>query len=265
MEARLDSPGEGTYVQGTMSTTSDSSRRYSDDEVQQLLKRAAELETEAPSVPAIRDGPTLEEVESIASEAGINPDLVRQAARELDSSSGGVTVLAPQTSGFLGGPTVFELQRVVRGEASQATLERLVPHLQRAADGLGHPSLMGRTLSWQSEDSSKMRTLQVTVSVGRGETRLSVEERYSNLAWGLHGGIIGGGGLGTGLGVGLGVGLGALGSAAFATLFPLGALVGAWALARGVYRSMVGARMRTLAKLMNEMVATVEDGLDENP
>jgi hypothetical protein len=165
----------------------------------------------------------------------------------------------------LGAPTVFELERVVRGEAAQGTLERLVPHIQRAADGVGHPSLMGKTLTWQSEDASKTRALLVTVSVGREETRLSIEERYGNLAGALFGGIVGGGGTGIGLGVGLGVGLGALGSALFATLFPVIALGGTWALARGIFRSSVHNRMRKLTKLMNELVAAVEDGLEEVP
>ncbi|MCJ7627270.1 MAG: hypothetical protein MUO50_02665, partial [Longimicrobiales bacterium] len=155
-----------------------------------------------------------------------------------------------------------ELERTVRGEVSPSVLERLVGPLQRASNGMGHPSLLGKTLTWQSEDSSKTRTLQVTVSVGRGETRLSIEERYGNLAGALFGGIRGGGGTGLGLGVGMGVGLGALGSPLFAILFPIGVMGGAWALARGIFRNSVYGRMRILTKLMNEMVATVEDGLE---
>ncbi len=73
---------------------------------------------------------------------------------------------------------------------------------------------------------------------------------------------MGGGGTGLGLGVGMGVGLGALGSPAFAILFPIGVMGGAWALARGIFRNSVHGRMRILTKLMNEMVATVEDGLE---
>ena len=239
------------------------SRRYSDEEVQRLLTRAAELESQGISLPARVSGPSLAEIEAIASEAGINPDLIRQAARELDSPSGGVTVLTPQSSAFLGAPTVFELERTVPGEAPQSVLERLVPLIQRAADGVGHPALLGKTLTWQAQDASKMRTLQVSASVGRGETRLSIEERYGAMAGAYFGGIMGGGGTGLGLGVGFGVGLGALGSAAFTVLFPLAAMGGAWALARGIFRTSVHGRMRILTKLMNEMVATVEDGLED--
>lgn len=248
-----------------MTTDPGSSRRYTDDEIRRLLKRAAELEREKPALPARVDGPTLAEIESIAAEAGMNPALVRQAARELDSPSAGITVLAPPSNTFLGAPTVFELEQVVRGEAEQDTLERLVPLLQRAADGMGHPSLMGKTLTWQSEDASKTRALLVTVSAGRRETRINIEERYGNLAGALFGGIVGGGGTGLGFGVGFGVGLGALGSALFATVFPFVALGGTWALARGIFRHSVHNRMRKLTRLMNELVATVEDEVRDRP
>ena len=251
------------YVCFTMTSDLGPSRRYSDDEVRHLLERAADLETEAPSLPATVDGPTLGELESIASEAGMDPALVRRAATELDSASSGTGLVASPSSAFLGAPTVFELDRTVRGEVDPSVLERLVPLIRRAADGAGHHSLFGKELSWQSQSSSKLRALEVTVSVGRGETWLRIEERYEDLAWSLFGGIIGGVGGGMGLGVGLGVGLGALGSAAFAILFPLGAIGGAWALARGIYRVPVHRRMKALTQLMNEMVATVEDELED--
>ena len=122
------------YVSLNMTPDPSPSRRYSDDEVQRLLKRAADLETEAPSLLAKVDGPTLGELEAIASEAGINPALIRHAARELDSPH------APQSSAFLGAPAVFRLEETVRGEVDPSVLERLVPLIQRAADGVGQPS-----------------------------------------------------------------------------------------------------------------------------
>jgi hypothetical protein len=215
-------------------------------------------------VPAKVKGPTLADLESIASEAGIDPTLVRRAAQELDSPTGGFPAVSPKATGILGAPLVFELQRTVPGEVDNSVLERLVPHIQRVAEGIGHPSLMGQTLSWQSESPQKLRILQVSATVGRGETRLSIEERYSNMAQNLYGGIMGGGGVGVGLGVGLGVGIGALGSVAFAIGFPILVLGGSFALSRAIYQSSVRGRMRALTKLMNEMVATVEDGLKED-
>jgi hypothetical protein len=237
-----------------MTSDTNPSRRYTDEEVRQLLNRAAELEAEGTTLPAKVTGPTLAELEGIASEAGINPALIRQAANELDSPTVGFPAVTPDASGVLGAPLAFELQRTVPGEVPNSTLERLVPLIQRVAEGVGHPSLLGRTLSWQSESPQKLRMLQISASVGRGETRLSIEERYGNMA---------GGGLGVGMPVGLGVGLGALGSVAFAVAFPIFAMGASFALSRAIFRNSVRGRMLALTKLMNEMVATVEEGSAE--
>ena len=239
-----------------MATDDGSHRHYSDEEVQALLERAAQLESQGTALPAPARGTTLEELEAIASEAGIDSSLIRQAARELDSPLGRSP--ARQTGpavAFLGAPLANELVRTVAVEASRETLESLVPIIQMAADGIGQPSLMGRTLTWQGRDSARSRTLQVTVSVGRGETRLAIEERYGELAGGLFGGMV----LGGGSGVGLGVGLGALGSVLFATVFPIAAFGSFYGLSRLIYKRAVSGRYNKLIRLMEEMVAAVED------
>ncbi len=248
-----------------MTPPGDETRRYSDEEVRRLLQRAAELESEDRSLPAPSQGPTLADLEAIASEAGINPVLLRQAARELEGVGGRSASPPSRSAALLGAPVTVEMERVVRGEIPDTVLERLLPAIQRAADGVGQPSVLRRTLTWQSADPQKMRILQVAVSVGRGETRLFIEERYGSLAGGLFGGILGGVGGGVGLGVGLGVGIGALGSALFATLFPLAAMGGAYAIARTAYKGTVQGRTRALNRLMDEMLAIVEDGLGDGP
>lgn len=239
-------------------------RRYTDEEVRQLLLRASELESQSTRLPTPADGPTLSDLEVIASEAGLDPALLRKAAQELDVDRTGAPPAAGSAGSlFLGAPHTLEYDRAVPGEASNALLEALVPLIQRAAGGMGQPSLMGRTLSWVSADPQRTRVLQISVSARRGETRIAVQERYGNLAGALFGGIMGGVGGGVGMGVGMGVGLGALGSVLFASLFPPAVVGGSYLLARFIFRRTVHGRMRDLAGLMEELVATVEDGLEE--
>jgi len=123
---------------------------------------------------------------------------------------------------------------------------------------------MGRTLTWTSSDPQRTSILQVSVSVRRGETRIVVQERFGNLAGALFGGIMGGVGGGVGMGVGMGVGLGALGSVLFASLFPPAVIGGSYLLARSLFRRTVQRRMRDLKGLMDDLVATVEDGMEEH-
>jgi len=65
-----------------------SNRIFSEDEVQQLIKRAAELEVErnVPGRSSQENGLTIDELKKIASETGLDPQLIEQAAAEMDTS-----------------------------------------------------------------------------------------------------------------------------------------------------------------------------------
>lgn len=252
MSLRSDSPGRGAE------------RRYTDEEVQRLLQRASELESQGTALTPRVEGPTLRDLETIAAEAGMDPALLRQAARELDSPAGHAPPASSVGSVLLGAPPSLEFERTVPGEATNSLLEAMLPAIQRAAGVVGQPSLMGRTLTWSSADPQSARVLQVSVAARRGETLISVRERYGNLAGALFGGIVGGVGGGVGIGVGVSVGV-ALEWALFASLFPPAVIGGAYLLARSIFRRTVRGRMRDLARLADELAAMVEDGLLEEP
>lgn len=61
-------------------------RRYDEKEIGRLLRRATELQTAEPTAPN-PGGMTLEELEEIAVEAGIDPNYLRRAALELESGA----------------------------------------------------------------------------------------------------------------------------------------------------------------------------------
>jgi hypothetical protein len=238
-------------------------RRYTDEEVRRLLQRASELESQSPRLPTPADGPTLRDLEVIAAEAGLDPALLRKAAQELEGVRPDPSPAALGGSWFFGAPLTLEYERVVPGEASYPLLEGLVPLIQRVAEGTGQPSLMGRTLTWTTSNPERTSILQVSVSARRGHTHIMVQERFGNLAGALFGGLMGGAGSGVGFGVGLGVGLGALGSALFASVFPPAVIGGTYVVARSLFRRTVQRRSKALKRLMEDLVATVEDGMEE--
>jgi len=253
------------------------SRRYTDEEVRELLKRASELGKDGRTLTSSSEGPNLPELEAIAAEAGMNPVAVREAARELELKSLDGAVPSKGPSGLLGAPLAVQLKRTVPGEAAESVLESLIPVLRRASEGRGEPTLQGRTLSCHSTTSDSTRSLMVTASVAGGGTHLVIEESYTNMAWSIHGGFIGGlgGGLGlpVGFGVGFSIGLTGLGLAAFLTGIPLAALGGGYLLSRRLYARYVRRRSKVLRGIMDEMVDFVERGagsegqkrLGENP
>jgi class 3 adenylate cyclase len=73
-------PSQGVGLE-PVSPDAGPSRRYTDEEVRELLKRASELGRDGRTLTSSSEGPDLPELEAIAAEAGMNPVAVREAAR----------------------------------------------------------------------------------------------------------------------------------------------------------------------------------------
>ncbi len=230
-------------------------RRFGEKEVGLILKRATELQTEAPDVLEEGEGLTLTELEEIAVEAGIDARFLRRAAKELDT-------VGPPPQGIhklAGGPVTIELERRLQGEVPERAFEEMLRDIQLAAEGAGQGSLIGRTLAWSSTDPNKQRSLQIVVRSGDGETIIRIEERLHAMAGALFGGLMGGVGGGVGIGVGVGVGLGALGSALFATVFPLGIVGISYITARSIFGSAARRRQKVLSQLAERLATYVRE------
>ncbi len=223
-------------------------RRYNEDEVSRLLKRATELQKSRASSPD-PSGLTLAELEDVALEAGIDPGLLRRAAEELDTDTGPLEGWGPKLAGA---PTRVVLERTLSFEAPESVFAQLVPAIQIAADSPGHASQVGRALTWHSQNPQNPRTLQVIVTVQPGQTLIRIEERYGGLAGALFGGIMGG--VGGGVGMGLGGALaGILGSAAVAVVFPTAVIGGSYLIARAAFTAAVRKRGRRLRQLLDSL------------
>lgn len=153
-------------------------------------------------------------------------------------------------------PTIL-LERTVPGELSARGLEAIVVEIQRGVGVLGHPSLVGSTLTWRSETPNNTRALQIVVASREGETYIRVEEQLNQLAGALFGGLIGGVGGGVGFGVGMGVGFGALGSVLFAVAFPIGVIATSYIAARTAFSTVATRRREALRDLLERLSAAV--------
>ena len=226
-------------------------RRYSEEEVGLILRRATEMRRAEPTAldPA---GLTLAELEEIAAEAGIDPGMLRQAASELNAQQ-------PATLGsrLAGAAMAVAIERVVEGEMPVERLEELVPNIVAATPGRGTASAVGRSLTWSSQEGSNLTEQQVLVSAQNGQTLIRVEQSYSGLAAGWFGGIMGG--VGAGLGFGLGGALSTiLGLGVGLVAFPLTAVAGSFYLARAIYASQVRSRQVAAHALVDRLVVQVE-------
>jgi hypothetical protein len=119
-------------------------RRYSDDEVAEILARASEKEQASRAQLQPAEGLTLAELQKIASEAGIAPDLVAQAARSIDEPR----AQAPRL--FLGLP--LGVARTVRLDRrlTDTEWERLVVDLRETFDARGVIRTEGSFRAWSN-------------------------------------------------------------------------------------------------------------------
>ena len=228
-------------------------RRYGDNEVARILKRATELQRAEPSA-ADPEGLTLAELAEIAREAGIDPNLLRRAAAEVENRTPANT----WGEKIAGAPIGISIERTVPGELPPDRFDAIIPLIQRATEGQGTASAVGKTLTWSSRTDGNTAVQQVLVASRDGETLIRVEERFSGLAGGLFGGIVGGVGVGVGVGAGGALG-GILGSALLGITLPVAVICGSYAGARAIYTRIVRRRESAAVRLVDE-IATYAAG-----
>ena len=119
-------------------------RRYTEDEVSEIIVRASEKERDARTRLPPAEGMTLVELQKIGTEAGIAPELIAQAARSLDISP------APAPPVFLGLP--LGAARTVRLERrmTDTEWEQLVVTLRETFDAKGVIRSEGSFRSWSN-------------------------------------------------------------------------------------------------------------------
>ncbi len=186
---RFPAAGELAAV---LTTASEHTARFSDDEVRQLLRRAAQLQAAAPPAPGDL---TIGAVEQIAAQVGIPPAHVRKAAREIEAAppqQTRSTAWTPERAsarrqelGRLGGDwrrlreewNRLAARESVQGAVPESVFPAMVAEIQRTLEMVGHASVVGGNLTWspatQGEDTRKV---VVHVAPEGGGTSIRVQE-----------------------------------------------------------------------------------------
>jgi serine/threonine protein kinase len=233
-------------------------RRFSVDEVQEIVRRASELEATKPTDAGTM---TIGGVEALARQVDIPTEAVRQAARAVDRTttpSGPVATI--KKNRWANGPTLIAFERVIEGEVPEAEFPTLVDEIRRVLNLPGQASQFGRSFYWSaSRGQGTRRDLEVSVSVRAGRTTISARESLSNLVGGVFGvlcGGLGGGGMGPVIG-GLINGAHLAGAAVVAAV-PIW-LATTYGGARLIYAAAARRRVRQLSELVDRLeVAALE-------
>jgi serine/threonine protein kinase len=240
-------------------------RRFSEGEVQEIVKRATEMEAANPTASGAM---TIGGVEALAAEVGIEPAVVRRAAGAVERAAATPSALeiSPHNR-VIGGPTRLFIEREVDGELPDSEFPTLVEEIRRMVSDVGQVSQLGHSFSWISSRGNKWRSqaLEVSVSVRNGRTRIRAREDLSALIGATFGGIGGGMG-GGGMGPLMGVMGGALHLEALAFLIMIPTWLGiTFFTARTVYKRSVARRIAGIGPLVERLTELTRELVPTRP
>src|SRR3989454_2561616 len=135
----------GALIDELSGAASPPRRRYSGGEVQEIVKRASELEATTPTAGGAM---TLGGVEALAAEVGIASRVVRAAAESLVPAPAPAPAAGLRRNRWVGGPTTLLFERVVEGEVPDSEWLGLVDEIRRVMNNVGQVSQFGRSFSW---------------------------------------------------------------------------------------------------------------------
>jgi serine/threonine protein kinase/ribosomal protein S18 acetylase RimI-like enzyme len=238
-------------------------RRYSDSEVEEIVRQAANEQLAHPT----EEGLSLATIQQIAADVGISPERVERAARNLEirepaqplgELGTGVDAFAAASQLWLGSPTLITSERVVQGEASESAYADIVEEIQATVSTEGQVDTPGRSLHWSTVKPvlGKRRAVRVRVVPRSGQTRVHVQERLGELAWTVFPVAMGAGATPP---VAIILGLGTLGYGLEVFLLAGGWIGGMYALARRIFRGIARKKRADLEGLSSRLAAIASD------
>lgn len=142
----------------------DTMKLYNEKEIGAILKRAAELSLDETGPNAA--GLSIEELQQVGNEAGLDPDLILKAAAELHQTG------PKRTKNLFGGPVSYANDIVLDGEIDNATWEEMVSAIRGTFKDPGVVSTRENVFEWTSQ--SETEKAQVTALVAGGKTKVTL-------------------------------------------------------------------------------------------
>lgn len=157
-----------------MDDTSLDRRRFSDREIQEILKRAVERYPSKSLESQESKGLSLAELKSIAGEVGIDSHRVEMAARHVATRG------MDRPGRVLGAPTVVSFERRVDGEMDPEDTPEVLALIRRIMGQQGEVSEIHGSLEWTVKGDSGER--YVTLSSRDGTTVITGSANLTNAA-----------------------------------------------------------------------------------
>jgi hypothetical protein len=148
--------------------------RYNEKQVASILREAAAAQARALSNGGGDVDLTAEEIAAMASEVGIEPRFVLEAANKLESTK-------PKKRYLWGAPNVETITRTFDGHMDDQTWDDLLSGLQKTLSSVGTVTVRPGKRSWKSGNEMMMAEFTATEQDGKTKARLVVN--YSGVIW----------------------------------------------------------------------------------
>lgn len=125
-------------------------RTYDNKEISAIIRRAIELkqhqarDRDGISRTGKEEGVTIEDLQQVAAELGIEPEYVLTAAQEL-ANEGKIQI----AKGVLGAPGFIGIEHTVDGVISENTWDELLAEIRRVVGEMGRAEKIGDSLEWR--------------------------------------------------------------------------------------------------------------------
>jgi len=174
----------------TAKTATGVARRFGDDEIERILRTAAELQERAVGGSYDPRGLTQDELRQVALEAGIDPRFVDLAVTDLDGP------VESRDSAFAGGPFRWHFNSTVDGEVPHDDRDQILLAVRSMMGTKGEVAEVFGRFEWTFNDGAGPIILGVSSRDGRTEIDLTSDRSAEvGLFYGLgmpFGGIFGG-------------------------------------------------------------------------
>lgn len=142
-------------------------RHYTDDEFTLILRRAAEAQARGRArLPARHGGLSMSEILEIAEQAGLDPELVAEAARALPAQRHSVGAR------IFGGPSSIRLEFTVDGAVAMSDHARILSAIRRVENKQGDVERSDESLEWKTV--SDPHQVAVNLAPAEGRTRVMI-------------------------------------------------------------------------------------------
>ena len=214
-------------------------RRFTDQDVAVILRRASELDRGSHDTGG--RGLSLQDLQDIGREVGIDPEVVRRAASEVSRRE------RVHLDALFGATPVHRQLRAVAGELGREELTELVRVVDARVPAQGTVAEALGTIRWNS--SERFLSRQVSFEPSTEDTLIRVEERFPDRVRAMLHAIPAAYGLVFGLALGLKLVGGLVAGAAFSAVL---AAMG-WTAGRPIWNVLAGRSRRRVEALADEL------------